>query len=126
MPRGDGTGPAGAGPMTGRGMGYCAGYPTPGFANPGPGRGLWWCGGRARGWRWWYRLTGLPGYLRAIRGYPAFGWWRSSTPPSGLGISSKDEAEFLKKQAEVLKEELDEIQARLEELEKLHKKEEDK
>ena len=34
MPRGDGTGPAGMGPMTGRGAGYCAGYGHPGFANP--------------------------------------------------------------------------------------------
>ena len=30
MPRGDGTGPAGFGPLTGRGAGYCAGYPVPG------------------------------------------------------------------------------------------------
>jgi len=35
MPRGDGTGPAGMGPMTGRAAGYCAGYPVPGYANPG-------------------------------------------------------------------------------------------
>jgi hypothetical protein len=34
MPRGDGTGPRGLGPMTGRAAGYCAGYPTPGFMNP--------------------------------------------------------------------------------------------
>jgi hypothetical protein len=34
MPRGDGTGPMGMGPMTGRAAGYCAGYPTPGFMNP--------------------------------------------------------------------------------------------
>lgn len=34
MPRGDGTGPMGMGPMTGRGAGYCAGYATPGFMNP--------------------------------------------------------------------------------------------
>lgn len=34
MPRGDGTGPTGMGPMTGRAAGYCAGYATPGFANP--------------------------------------------------------------------------------------------
>ena len=27
MPRGDGTGPRGLGPMTGRAAGYCAGYP---------------------------------------------------------------------------------------------------
>ncbi|MGI6097596.1 MAG: DUF5320 domain-containing protein, partial [Dethiobacteria bacterium] len=26
MPRGDGSGPAGMGPMTGRAAGYCAGY----------------------------------------------------------------------------------------------------
>jgi len=29
MPRGDGTGPAGLGPMTGRGAGFCAEYDTP-------------------------------------------------------------------------------------------------
>jgi len=31
MPRGDQTGPAGMGPMTGRAAGYCAGYSTPGY-----------------------------------------------------------------------------------------------
>jgi hypothetical protein len=34
MPLGDGTGPTGMGPMTGRAAGYCAGYPVPGFMNP--------------------------------------------------------------------------------------------
>ena len=38
MPRGDGTGPAGLGPMTGRAAGFCAGYPVPGFMNPIVGR----------------------------------------------------------------------------------------
>ena len=38
MARGDGTGPAGMGPMTGRGAGYCAGYPIPGYMNPYGGR----------------------------------------------------------------------------------------
>ena len=38
MPRGDGTGPRGFGPMTGRAAGYCAGYSTPGFANSYGGR----------------------------------------------------------------------------------------
>ncbi|HOG45341.1 MAG TPA: DUF5320 domain-containing protein [Anaerolineae bacterium] len=38
MPRGDGTGPTGMGPRTGRGLGPCANYPTPGNANPGAGR----------------------------------------------------------------------------------------
>lgn len=55
MPRGDGTGPAGFGPMTGRGAGYCAGYPMPGFANswiPGGGRvrGRNWVRGVGQGW----------------------------------------------------------------------------
>ena len=40
MPRGDGTGPAGMGPMTGRAAGYCAGYPVSGYMNPIPGRGF--------------------------------------------------------------------------------------
>ena len=38
MPRGDGTGPDGMGSMTGRAVGYCAGYSVPGFANPYQGR----------------------------------------------------------------------------------------
>jgi hypothetical protein len=38
MPRGDGTGPAGMGPMTGRAAGFCAGYPIPGYMNPVAGR----------------------------------------------------------------------------------------
>jgi hypothetical protein len=41
MPRGDQTGPAGAGPMTGRGAGFCAGFNQPGFATGGGfGRGM--------------------------------------------------------------------------------------
>lgn len=38
MPRGDGTGPAGMGPMTGRAAGYCAGFPVPGYVNSAGGR----------------------------------------------------------------------------------------
>ncbi len=38
MPRGDGTGPLGQGPRTGRGMGFCAGYSAPGYMNAGFGR----------------------------------------------------------------------------------------
>jgi hypothetical protein len=38
MPRGDGTGPAGLGPMIGRAAGFCAGYPVPGYMNPVGGR----------------------------------------------------------------------------------------
>ena len=47
MPRGNRIGPWGLGPMTGRGMGYCAGFPSPGFMSPGPGFGF----GRGFGFR---------------------------------------------------------------------------
>lgn len=42
MPAGDRTGPEGRGPMTGRGLGYCAGYDSPGYTKgvPRGGRGL--------------------------------------------------------------------------------------
>lgn len=73
MPFGDGTGPMGLGPMTGRRAGFCAGFGRPGFASPmagypyphgygysiptwprwgyGFGRGLG--RGFGRGWRRW-------------------------------------------------------------------------
>jgi len=35
MPRGDRTGPEGRGAMTGRGMGLCGGYSSPGFSRGG-------------------------------------------------------------------------------------------
>ncbi len=35
MPRGDGTGPNGMGPMSGRAAGYCAGFAQPGWTNAG-------------------------------------------------------------------------------------------
>ncbi|MCD6473023.1 DUF5320 domain-containing protein [Candidatus Aerophobetes bacterium] len=79
MPRGDGTGPMGMGPMTGRAAGYCAGFPTPGFINPIGGRlglGL----GRGRGFRsrayygWgrtplYYNPQVYPGYGVPYRGF---------------------------------------------------------
>ncbi|HSG28548.1 MAG TPA: DUF5320 domain-containing protein [Candidatus Krumholzibacterium sp.] len=47
MPGGDRTGPAGEGPGTGRGAGYCSGYDVPGYDDPVPGGRV----GRARGRR---------------------------------------------------------------------------
>ncbi|MFW9989847.1 MAG: DUF5320 domain-containing protein, partial [Candidatus Odinarchaeota archaeon] len=34
MPFGNGTGPRGQGPRTGRGLGYCSGYSYPGYMSP--------------------------------------------------------------------------------------------
>ncbi len=68
MPRGDGTGPMGMGPMTGRGAGYCAGFSVPGFMNPMGGRlGL----GMGRG--------------RGFRPYSHYGGGRFSAQPYGYG-----------------------------------------
>ena len=53
MPRGDGTGPMGMGPMTGRGMGYCTGYAMPVYKNAGFGMG------RGRGFRRMFRIFGF-------------------------------------------------------------------
>jgi hypothetical protein len=38
VPYGDGTGPAGLGPMTGRAAGFCAWFGVPGYMNPVVGR----------------------------------------------------------------------------------------
>ena len=37
----------------------------------------WW----GRGWRWWYYLTGMPGWMRVWYGLPAFGWFRGNPFP---------------------------------------------
>jgi len=122
MPAGDGTGPVGMGPRTGRGLGYCAGYGAPGYMNPAPGRGLglgwgrgWgrgWAGG-GRGWRNMYYATGLPAWARY--GYaPAWGGYG----PYWTSPSTEQEADLLKSQAEALQRQLDAISQRLDELEK--------
>jgi len=70
MPRGDGTGPAGNGAMSGRAAGFCAGYGAPGYANPVGGGGF---GGRGggRGRRNRYYATGQPGWSRPAGPVPA-------------------------------------------------------
>ena len=122
MPLGDRTGPLGLGPMTGRAAGYCAGYPVPGYMNPIPGRGFWGRGwfGRGRGWRHWYYATGLPGWIRAGYGYPAFGMLPLPYP---YELTPKEEMTMLKEQSEILKKQLEEIQNRISTLEKAQEQE---
>lgn len=107
MPGRDRTGPLGMGPMTGGGFGDCAGYPPVGLGAP---RGFWGWGGR--GWRNWYRATGLPGWARVGYG-PAWGAgvWQAPTP--------EQEATLLRNQAEYLKSALEGVEARLRDLEEV-------
>ncbi|MBN2018681.1 MAG: DUF5320 domain-containing protein [Sedimentisphaerales bacterium] len=116
MPGGDGTGPVGMGPMTGRAAGFCAGFPAPGYMNPVGGRGYFGRGrgfggrGGGRGWRHWFYATGLPGWARADYGYPAGPW-------AGQPITAEQEIDSLKKQAEYFKDTLEDITKQIKELE---------
>ncbi|HUU45101.1 MAG TPA: DUF5320 domain-containing protein [Acidobacteriota bacterium] len=114
MPRGDRTGPLGQGPMSGRGAGYCAGAPVPGYANPawggfGRGGGLGRGGGRGQRHRNWYYATGLPGWARNRGGAPLGMPYVPPTMPS----EAPDEAVILKQQADYHESVLKDIRQRL-------------
>jgi hypothetical protein len=98
MPGGDRTGPLGAGPRSGRGMGYCSGYDRPGFANLATSFRGWFGfgrGGGGRGWRHRFFATGVPG-------------WATTAP--------EQETADLHAQANWLKAQLDAIQKRIDEI----------
>ncbi len=121
MPYGDGTGPAGMGPMTGRAAGYCAGYAMPGNLNRFPGRAGFGRGG-GRGWRNRYYATGIPGLGRGRMGGVA--WGGEIAPyPYAPEFTPEKEAEMLRNQARVMQEEITSINERIKELEKLPEKE---
>jgi len=123
MPRGDGTGPGGMGPMTGRAAGFCAGYGVPGYMNPAGGRGFFGRGlgggfGRGRGWRNTYYATGMPGWQRAAMGGPAWGYAPPAPPYVPYGApSDATVAEAMKSQAGFLEQQLEDLRARIKELE---------
>jgi hypothetical protein len=124
MPWGDGTGPVGLGPMTGRAAGYCAGFGAPGSMNPIPGRGFgaWGRGrgGGGRGWRNRFYATGLTGWQRAGLGWPGRGGPWSYTAAYGAqlapAMTREQEADFLQGQVEYLEDALEGLRKRLEEL----------
>ena len=106
MPRGDGTGPGGMGPMTGRAAGFCAGYGVPGYANPVPGRGF----GFGRG-------LGL-GFRGGRRMYPNAGYGMAPiTMPYGTEGTPRQEIETLQAQAKSLENALNQINKRITEIE---------
>lgn len=97
MPRGNGTGPMGMGPMTGRRAGYCSGFAVPGYANPDRFAGGL---GYGRGFRRRFCATGVPrcGY---------------SAEAGGAGEAPFDEKAFLTRQAGVLEARLQQVKERL-------------
>lgn len=122
MPGGDRTGPAGMGPMTGRGAGSCAGNPAHGFVNPMWGRGGvrgFGRGGGGGGGRWrhrnWYHATGLPGWQRAWMAGPA------NVPPVpapfGPVTTREQELKALETQVKYFEQALEELRHRIREVE---------
>lgn len=117
MPRGDGSGPNGFGPMTGRAAGFCAGYGVPGYANPIAGRGLGSGWGRGRGAGRGFGLGfGLGrgfgrgfGFFGVPAAYPAAGFY-----PESPVLDPEREKTALTAQAEYLENELAAIRKRLE------------
>ena len=99
MPRGDRTGPAGMGPLTGRAVGYCAGRNSPGFMNPYGGR-------LGAGFR---RGRGVP--------YPAWGSPYDDAYPYAPPYSAEQEKEALRGQVKFFEEQLETLRERIDELE---------
>jgi len=106
MPRGDRTGPAGMGPQTGRGMGLCSGYATPGYMNPAPGFGGGMGWGRGGGFG---RGRGMGRGLR-------MGWANYAYGPA-YPANPQDEKSYLKNEAQALQNQLNAVQQRLSQLE---------
>lgn len=112
MPRGDGTGPLGQGPMTGRGVGYCASNAAAGFASRpaigrglgGPGGGGWPGGGKGgHGFRNRFHATGVP--------------FRALPPQPDTAVNRGEEIALLKSESERMRSALETIERRLEQLE---------
>jgi len=108
MPGGDGTGPMGLGPMTGRRAGYCAGSSVPGYTNVsvrGFGRGF--ARGRGFGRGFWRR-----GYYGPA---PYYGPTQPYVYPEP---TKEEEKTYLEEMVKSMEGELKAIRGRLEELSK--------
>lgn len=112
------------GPMTGRGMGFCAGNDRPGYMIPGPaygpgygrGNGPGWGAGRGHGrgfrHRSWYGAAGAQRWGRPV----APGQW--APQQEGPGNAPEAEARMLRDEVEIMEKELEQARRRLQELEK--------
>ena len=113
MPGGDRTGPLGLGPRTGRALGYCAGYDSPGFTRgiPRGGAGF----GYGRGWGRGFG-RGFWGHGRGFwrRGYYPEPYYRDVYPVP----TREEEKTYLENMVKDLEAELKAIKERLQELSK--------
>ncbi|UCG03797.1 MAG: DUF5320 domain-containing protein [Candidatus Heimdallarchaeota archaeon] len=112
MPRGDKTGPRGLGTKTGRGLGYCSGYSSPGYTK-GPGMGMAWGGGRGHG-----RIRG-GGWGRDPNFMPHPIQYTGVVPPYPISpdrLDPEEESKYLEQTLTNLKNEIKYIENRLEEL----------
>jgi len=112
MPGGDQTGPQGMGPMTGRRMGYCSGYNSPGYANPGPrrffGRGF----GRGFGWRRWNFAP-----IERVVPVQPYTPYQPQQPTKEQEVTMlEDDAKAVEAEQKALSQELEAIKKRIEEL----------
>jgi hypothetical protein len=96
MPRGNGTGPMGRGPLTGRGVGYCAGTGRPGYESQGSGR----ISGQGRG------------FFTRGRGQGGFRGRRCFSPYVGQGpvFDAEGDKQGLENRAEALRRELEAVE----------------
>jgi hypothetical protein len=115
MPGGDRRGPTGAGPMTGRGAGYCSGSGAPGYMSPYTGgRGFGFGFGRGRGFgRGFGRNYGYygvpPAYYPPDPAYDPYAVWQ---------LTPRQEMEMLQSQAKEMERELSAMKKRIAELDK--------
>jgi hypothetical protein len=104
MPYGNGTGPSGMGSRTGRGFGFCSGFPYPGYSvGPGFGGGRGRGFGRGFGWRAGFR--------------PGFGPFDYSFPEP-YDYSPDQEKDFLKHQISAMEKTIENLKTRLDEVDK--------
>ena len=116
MPGGDRTGPEGYGPRTGRNLGYCAGYDSPGFTRGVPrgrGFGRGWGRGYGRGFLGRGRGFWRRGYYPEPYYEPAT-YYRDTYPEP----SREDEKTHLENIVKGLEGELNALKERLQELSK--------
>ncbi len=108
MPRGDGSGPIGMGPMIRRKAGYFRGNNAPGLANKFPGRGLHRAG---RGWFGCGRGRQYIGYDTRIPEHDAFTYASRMTPEQDIDYL-KEQAQYLQDALEGIKKQIDTLESR--------------